>query len=260
MVGTPSRSYLGVPIVAGDEAIGAISVQSTSEDGPLRRGRRWACSPRIAANVGVAIQNARLFEAARAAERNFRGLVEELPLAVYRDNPAPGATWHVRQPADGASLRPPPRARGRKASSSYRSSTRRIGTRRSRVMLWRSRAATNAGPPSTGSSRRTVGWSRSATTPGSFATSAAARCSPGLHDGHHRAVAAAAEIERQKQYFESLVEISPVAIVVMDADERVTGWNPAAAELFGYSAEEAIGRSSTTSFSAPTRFARRGGT
>ena len=28
----------------------------------------------------------------------------------------------------------------------------------------------------------------------------------------------------------------------MDADERVTDWNPAAAELFGYSAEEALGR------------------
>ena len=51
-----------------------------------------------------------------------------------------------------------------------------------------------------------------------------------------------AEIGRQKQHFESLVEISPVAVVVMDADERVTGWNPAAAELFGYSAEEAVGR------------------
>ena len=51
-----------------------------------------------------------------------------------------------------------------------------------------------------------------------------------------------AEIRRQKQYFESLVDISPVAVVVMDADERVTGWNPAATRLFGYSAEEAIGR------------------
>jgi PAS domain S-box-containing protein len=52
---------------------------------------------------------------------------------------------------------------------------------------------------------------------------------------------ARAEIRRQKQYFESLVDVSPVAIVVMDADERVTGWNPAAAELFGYTPEEAIG-------------------
>ena len=28
----------------------------------------------------------------------------------------------------------------------------------------------------------------------------------------------------------------------MDADQRVTGWNPAAAQLFGYSPQEAIGR------------------
>ena len=28
----------------------------------------------------------------------------------------------------------------------------------------------------------------------------------------------------------------------MDAEERVTGWNPAAAELFGHSADEAVGR------------------
>jgi PAS domain S-box-containing protein len=46
----------------------------------------------------------------------------------------------------------------------------------------------------------------------------------------------------RREHFESLVELSPVAIVVMDADERVTSWNPAAAELFGWSSEEAIGR------------------
>jgi PAS domain S-box-containing protein len=50
------------------------------------------------------------------------------------------------------------------------------------------------------------------------------------------------EIRRQKQYFESLVEISPAAIVVMDADGVITGWNPAAAALFGRSPEEAVGR------------------
>jgi PAS domain S-box-containing protein len=50
-----------------------------------------------------------------------------------------------------------------------------------------------------------------------------------------------AEARRRLAELESLVEISPVAIVVMDADQRVTGWNPGAAHLFGYSPEEAIG-------------------
>ena len=50
-----------------------------------------------------------------------------------------------------------------------------------------------------------------------------------------------AEARRRLAELESLVEISPVAIVVMDADERVTGWNPTAAQLFGYSPDEAIG-------------------
>jgi PAS domain S-box-containing protein len=49
-------------------------------------------------------------------------------------------------------------------------------------------------------------------------------------------------VERQRQYLESLVAISPAAVVVMDPDERVIDWNPAAAELFAYSAEEAIGQ------------------
>ncbi len=51
-----------------------------------------------------------------------------------------------------------------------------------------------------------------------------------------------AELDRQKSYFESLVDVSPVAIVTMDRDERVSGWNPAATTLFGFEPEEAIGR------------------
>jgi PAS domain S-box-containing protein len=50
------------------------------------------------------------------------------------------------------------------------------------------------------------------------------------------------ELHRQKQYFESLLEISPTAIVTVDLDSRVTSWNPAAEKLFGYPREEALGR------------------
>ena len=110
-VGTPVRSFLGVPILLGEAAIGVISVQSIEEEGRFGETDSRLLAT-IAANVGVAIQNARLFS----------------------------------------------------------------------------------------------------------------------------------EVERQRQYLESLVAISPAAVVVMDADERVTDWNPAAAELFGYSAEEALGR------------------
>jgi PAS domain S-box-containing protein len=52
----------------------------------------------------------------------------------------------------------------------------------------------------------------------------------------------AEELERQKQYFESLFAMSPVAIVMTDVDARVTAWNPTAAALFGYSEGEALGR------------------
>jgi PAS domain S-box-containing protein len=110
-LGTPSLSYLGVPILVGEKAIGVISVQSVEEEGRFGEADARLLAT-IAANVGVAIQNARLFS----------------------------------------------------------------------------------------------------------------------------------EIDRQKQYFEMLVEVSPAAVVVMDADERVTGWNPAAAALFGYTSEEATGR------------------
>ena len=110
-VGTPSRSYLGVPIPVGDRAIGVISVQSIDEEGRFGEAETGLLAT-IASNVGIAIHNARLF----------------------------------------------------------------------------------------------------------------------------------AEIGRQKQYLESLVEITPVAVVTMDADERVTGWNPAAADLFGYVPGEALGR------------------
>jgi PAS domain S-box-containing protein len=110
-VGTPSLSYLGVPILVGSKAIGAISVQSIAEEGRFGEADSRLLAT-IAANVGIAMQNARLFT----------------------------------------------------------------------------------------------------------------------------------EVEHQRGYLESLVSITPAAVVVLDAAETVTDWNPAAAELFGYSAEEALGR------------------
>ena len=51
-----------------------------------------------------------------------------------------------------------------------------------------------------------------------------------------------AKLAQQPQFFESLLEISPVAIVTADLNATVTSWNPAAEKLFGYTSAEAIGR------------------
>jgi PAS domain S-box-containing protein len=50
------------------------------------------------------------------------------------------------------------------------------------------------------------------------------------------------EVQREKQYLESLVVNSPTAIVVFGLDSTVVSWNPAAERLYGYTADEAIGR------------------
>jgi PAS domain S-box-containing protein len=50
------------------------------------------------------------------------------------------------------------------------------------------------------------------------------------------------EMQSQKDYSESLVDNSPVAIVTINLEDDVVSWNPTAEALFGYSAEEAIGK------------------
>jgi PAS domain S-box-containing protein len=48
--------------------------------------------------------------------------------------------------------------------------------------------------------------------------------------------------QRQRQYFESLVLNSPVAIVSLGLEHEIVSCNPAFERLFGYSSEEAVGR------------------
>ena len=50
------------------------------------------------------------------------------------------------------------------------------------------------------------------------------------------------ELHRQKQFFESLVQNSPTAIVVLDNEEKIISCNPAFEELYGYTSDEILGR------------------
>ena len=50
------------------------------------------------------------------------------------------------------------------------------------------------------------------------------------------------ELQRQRRYYEALFDSSPTAIVAIDMSGTVTGWNPAAERLFGYTRVEAVRR------------------
>ncbi len=65
-IGRRAASYLGVPIPAGGEMIGVISVQTTEQEGRFTEADQRLLST-VASAVGVAIHNARLFEDARQA-------------------------------------------------------------------------------------------------------------------------------------------------------------------------------------------------
>ena len=90
-LGTPSLSYLGVPIVVGSRAIGVISVQSIEEEGRFGEPDVRLLAT-IAANVGVAIQNARLFSRGGAAAA--------VPRVARRDQPGGGRRDGRRRAGD----------------------------------------------------------------------------------------------------------------------------------------------------------------
>ncbi len=65
-IGRKSASFLGVPISAGGENVGVISVQTTEQEGRFTEADQRLLST-IAGAVGVALHNARLFEETQKA-------------------------------------------------------------------------------------------------------------------------------------------------------------------------------------------------
>ena len=97
-MGKPALSYLGVPIFVGGDAIGVVSVQSTTQEGIFTENDRHLLTT-IAANVGIALQNARLFDEIKHQEQVARESAEKLRLIfenafdgidVYEEIPATG--------------------------------------------------------------------------------------------------------------------------------------------------------------------------
>ncbi|MGD9058533.1 MAG: histidine kinase dimerization/phospho-acceptor domain-containing protein, partial [Desulfobacterales bacterium] len=70
------ETFMGVPIMAGKEAIGVLSVQHTQPSRYTQDDVRLVST--IAANLGIAIENARLYEETQAAKEALENRVNEL--------------------------------------------------------------------------------------------------------------------------------------------------------------------------------------
>nr|MBP7691995.1 GAF domain-containing protein [Anaerolineales bacterium] len=66
VIGQPAQSFLGVPIIVGDDVTGLLNVQSITQAGLFTADDVRLLSI-IGANVGVAIENARLFQQTQTA-------------------------------------------------------------------------------------------------------------------------------------------------------------------------------------------------
>ncbi len=92
--GKQARSYLGVPIFTKGQAIGVISVQSLEQEGRFTESDMRLLST-IAANVGAAIENARLFDEIRHQKQYFEALFQNSPVAiVIIDESAKVSAWN----------------------------------------------------------------------------------------------------------------------------------------------------------------------
>ncbi|MDH5242527.1 MAG: response regulator [Chloroflexota bacterium] len=235
--------------VAGGDLTATVPVTSEDEVGQLT-GAFNDMTVQLRENVAtlerrVDERTAELTEAMQAqaeAERRYRRLVDELPLAVYMDSPDDplGASLYVSPPIEAMFGYPAVRWLEPGFFESIVHPDDSAGIEAGQIGQHRAADRATFEYRIVAADGRPV-WIRDDNT--------LIRTEDGTPEyvlGFFLDVTAqhdaADEIRRQKLYFESLVEISPAAVVTMDRDERVTAWNPAAERLFGYAPDAAIGR------------------
>ena len=85
-VGSPSKVWLGVPLIVDGSAIGVMVVQHYQD--PLAYGKReQRMLEFVSSQVALVIKRKQAEDALRASEENFRGLFENTPLGMWRIAP-----------------------------------------------------------------------------------------------------------------------------------------------------------------------------
>lgn len=87
VVGVPAKSFLAVPMIAGDQVIGVISVQNPEQEGLFTEADLRLLTT-MAATVSVAVQNARLFADVRQSADQLAAINRVTTAATALDLPS----------------------------------------------------------------------------------------------------------------------------------------------------------------------------
>jgi PAS domain S-box-containing protein len=74
-----------------------------------------------------------------------------------------------------------------------------------------------------------------------------------IHEADKKVVQANDELQKSRLFLETIIDRSPSGMIVADSEDRVVIFNRAAAELFGYSEAEILGKPVSTLFGLPNR-------
>jgi PAS domain S-box-containing protein len=282
-IGVSAKSYLGVPIMVGKQGIGVISVQSTKLEGRFDEADMRLLGT-IAANVGVAIRNAQLYQETQRRASEMTALAEigrdissTLDLSTLLERIAAQAR-DLLDGDDSAVYLPEADKKRFKAIVAVGAFADEI---KGDVVKVGKGIVGNIALKGVGEVVNHIMEDPRAEPfhhiPDSAQEFGHLLCSPLLSGeevaglmvvwrrGSQRSPFTQAdldflsgvarqgaiaisnarlfeEVQRQKQYFEALVQGSPAAIVSVGLDGQIQTWNPAAERLFGYSLTEAIGQ------------------
>ncbi len=282
LAGNPPKSYLGVPLIAGGEVTGVVSLQNVEREEAFSQAD-LALLTSLSLSMGVALENARLYqETQRRADQmamtaeigremsatlDLQTVLERIAEHVHRLFQARDTILRLAE-AGGQNF--PVLVAIGKYAEQYRSDVIKPGKG-----ITGSIAASGQAEivDDVAHDPRVVHLPG---TPTVEETPETMMCAPMISEGHTTGLLTVyrdhtsglfnpvdldflvglarqaavsienarlySEVQQQKEYFETLVQNSPVAIVTVDRDFKVSSWNQGAVSLFGYSQEEAIGR------------------
>jgi len=280
LTGQEALSYLGVPIIASKQAIGVISVQNIQQEGLFDEDDMGLLTT-LASNVGVAIEKARLLDETQRRAREAAAIAEvgreisaTLDLTTVLERIAARACDLLKGDSSAVYL-PEEEGKSFRAiaavganASQILQDTVQLGegiigdtARRGVAELLADasrdpRARQIPGTPFPEVAERMMvapllageqvtGLMSVWREGGEEFTQSELEFLIGLTRQAAIAIQNArlfTEVQNQKKFSEALIQSSPTAIVVMDEENHMSSWNPAAEKLFGYKQAEALGR------------------